>query len=469
MMILQKNRGISSFMEICDVKLSGNYEEKMIINNELQFVPHTELREVDGDRSLYVKIDGLCTLASHYGRLQPCKADVEVLVSDIRDCLKEIKEYLLNPEGLVLDINYILYSDHDKKHEFMYVPGYRKSFRDQIKSLFEDIMRIYDHGDRNGVVYLYDTYSRFLGENFTPELFCKIIGDGEEERGKSFDKAAGVPVERSAVERKREHVLLIEKQEDAEPGQKIEEADIQNDKENKKEKLDKSIYILAGIAAAVVAVVMYIFFGVSSFKFSGITFVLLAVYVLVDILNRRQEQDVDDSMRESLEIRERRRSKQDGNKKTEKDNLEKMIDKSTKMSTEKTLEVPSEALSGHNETPAQIETKNRHDSTTVLVDESGTKIVSRLVPCDEEGEQIYLIEGETRIGRLDGACDYCIDDSSISRIHAIIEKHGTEVGLKDAGSTNGTYINDSKLLVDKLSTLNYGDMVSFANIRYECL
>ena len=449
MMILEKNRGISSFMEICDIKLSGGYEEKMITANDLEFVPHTELREIDGERSIYVKIDGMCTLSDHYSRFKPGRKDVESLVQDIKRCLLEIREYLLNPEGLILNLNYILYSDAASSHRFMYVPGYHKSFKSQIKDLFEEIMRMYDHKDRAGVVYLYDTYSRFLGENFTPEMFCKLAENSESSEPNMISESRMLPP--PAKEEKEVHDIKYD-----EP-----EMDVKKPEDSK---ADNKIYILLIAAVIVVSIVLYIFFGMKSLKFTAISFAMVITFIVVDIVNRKKEEEIDESMKEiKIEKKENRfkeiKDSKEKNYKEEKTDKEDLDDKEDK--------ADKEDIKINKEKNLRIV---RETDTSVLVDEDGTRIISKLVPCDDtEGEQIYLIEGETRIGRLDSACDYCIDDPSISRVHAIIEKHGSKVFLKDAGSTNGTYLNDTRLRGDKIGVLSYGDMISLANIRYKCL
>ena len=62
-----------------------------------------------------------------------------------------------------------------------------------------------------------------------------------------------------------------------------------------------------------------------------------------------------------------------------------------------------------------------------------------------------------------------INDASVSRLHAVIERHGEVVTLMDMGSTNGTYINDSRLDEGRAVTLNHGDTIGIAAVRYECV
>ena len=85
MMILQTNRGASCFFEVSDVSIPGNYEIKMLQKNTFKYVPPTEIREIDGKRSLYVKIDGLGTLINRFQnkRLKVVYKFINVIISPL--------------------------------------------------------------------------------------------------------------------------------------------------------------------------------------------------------------------------------------------------------------------------------------------------------------------------------------------------------------------------------------------------
>jgi pSer/pThr/pTyr-binding forkhead associated (FHA) protein len=73
----------------------------------------------------------------------------------------------------------------------------------------------------------------------------------------------------------------------------------------------------------------------------------------------------------------------------------------------------------------------------------------------EKRYAIVVLEGEKRghtfpidkphvtIGRMQS--DINLNDSEVSRQHALITIHGTEARLEDLGSTNGTYVGDSRV------------------------
>ncbi len=79
----------------------------------------------------------------------------------------------------------------------------------------------------------------------------------------------------------------------------------------------------------------------------------------------------------------------------------------------------------------------------------------------EPGLQYVLAGQTTSIGRGSDA-DILLDDITVSRIHATIERVADEYQVVDANSLNGTYVN--RELVTR-STLNTGDEVQIGKFR----
>lgn len=80
-----------------------------------------------------------------------------------------------------------------------------------------------------------------------------------------------------------------------------------------------------------------------------------------------------------------------------------------------------------------------------------------------KGEYPATPRGSFYIGRINGN-DMIMPDYAISKRHAIIDVEGGTYYLRDAGSTNGTKINGSRL-AKKRTMLKDKDVVGFA--RYE--
>src|SRR3954447_26526337 len=75
-----------------------------------------------------------------------------------------------------------------------------------------------------------------------------------------------------------------------------------------------------------------------------------------------------------------------------------------------------------------------------------------------EGREQILSAGST-IGRE--GCDVNLMDPEVSRRHAEIRDQGGALGIEDLGSTNGTFVNGTR--ISALTVLNNGDEVRLGN------
>ena len=77
------------------------------------------------------------------------------------------------------------------------------------------------------------------------------------------------------------------------------------------------------------------------------------------------------------------------------------------------------------------------------------------------GSRYLLDEDEVTVGR-DPRADILLDDSTVSRQHAVFRRENGAYTVSDAGSLNGTYVNRQR--VDK-ATLKNGDEIMIGKFR----
>ena len=78
-----------------------------------------------------------------------------------------------------------------------------------------------------------------------------------------------------------------------------------------------------------------------------------------------------------------------------------------------------------------------------------------------KGSRYLISEERTSIGRSPES-EIFLDDVTVSRSHAVIERNGSAFALNDLGSLNGTYINNQSL---KTSPLNCGDEIQIGKFH----
>lgn len=102
------------------------------------------------------------------------------------------------------------------------------------------------------------------------------------------------------------------------------------------------------------------------------------------------------------------------------------------------------------------------DNVSVTFQQGGAQraiLVVRSGP--NEGARFSLTSSDSFIGRHPDST-ICLDDVTVSRRHAHVERAGDAVVLRDLGSLNGTYVNQERI---EEAVLSHGDEVQIGRYR----
>lgn len=109
-----------------------------------------------------------------------------------------------------------------------------------------------------------------------------------------------------------------------------------------------------------------------------------------------------------------------------------------------------------------LDDEDEEGGTTLLGDE-----VEEIIPFmirKSTREKFELIKKKIKVGRELNSCDFIINNNKlVGRIHAILTTEGNNYYIEDNNSTNGTFINGTKLPKMGKSKLNHGDEIKLAN------
>ncbi|MFD0697107.1 DUF6382 domain-containing protein [Paenibacillus sp. GCM10027628] len=78
------------------------------------------------------------------------------------------------------------------------------------------------------------------------------------------------------------------------------------------------------------------------------------------------------------------------------------------------------------------------------------------------GIQTFALESNSFLigrGESEAKVDFVLDESGVSRLHVEIMKDGDKFGIKDLGSTNGTFLNGEALVAYQAYPLQEGDVI----------
>lgn len=81
-------------------------------------------------------------------------------------------------------------------------------------------------------------------------------------------------------------------------------------------------------------------------------------------------------------------------------------------------------------------------------------------------ERVIIKKSLFRIGKEISKVDYCLENTSVSRVHAELMCIDDTFYIKDINSTNGTYINSERIEPNKLYKIVHGDFIRIANEEF---
>lgn len=107
------------------------------------------------------------------------------------------------------------------------------------------------------------------------------------------------------------------------------------------------------------------------------------------------------------------------------------------------------------------------DDSTILTDSPIGKHIDAISNPDEKSyllfnKQKIKLVAKIMLGR-ENDNDVVIDNKLASRHHAMIQKIHDDYFLKDEESTNGTYLNGTKIPAGKYVKLNHGDKITIGS------
>ena len=139
-----------------DIKALSPYQQKMIAENDIPGLLRVSQRHIDSDTYFYYEINSLQTLTAMFERRKMDKPMAVRLISGLINVLKEARNYLLSNEGLLLKPEFIFLNWEKEAVYFVFFPYENEAAPDQIKQLFEYLVRIIDHHDERLTDKMYE-------------------------------------------------------------------------------------------------------------------------------------------------------------------------------------------------------------------------------------------------------------------------------------------------------------------------
>ncbi len=402
------------------------YEIRMMQNNKiLGFLP-MQVKHIDGLDYYYYDISSLQPCFEVYQKAKFSREQIMKLVEGIIATIEKGKEYLLMENNFVLEPKHLFIDPSNLKVSLCYIPGYCKEIVEQFSSLLEFILDRVDYQEEQAVLLAYGLYKQNRDKTSTVLELKRLLNNEiplcKEEKEINIEKQQKISLDNE--------VFLPSKEEEA--------------ISNRNSVIALCIgTILLGIIVIAVLYQLHFFVNQIDGKFETTKFLLfIIIIVLVEFSVLHYMLNGKNKVLKTKSLHQL--------------NPAKVIEDTQ----------PEPPVFKHNiEKAAEAMSEN----TVLLLNETQTYGEDSycLLPTDYKTYQkIILSEFPFFIGKLKTNVDYAINNDSISRFHAKIEKEGEQFFLTDLNSTNGTFVNCNRLETNQKTEIVIGDQVTFAQINY---
>lgn len=382
---------------------------EILKNNRLERLMPLTVFETDGIPSYYFQITRGNSLFAMLAKRQITLEEIRQLIFSLCRTVEEMEKYLLEPDHLILEPEFIYGLPDCSRVIFCCHPAFKKDFFVQIQNLIQYFLEKLDHSDKRSVETAYDLFQVSRQEHFRFEDLLEVVGR-EPQRAEPAENIHEPPGKGEGEEELWNF--------SAEPGEKR--------KEDENAGFPIFALILFGLSAVLMGTgIRGLLRGRADWKYfaaAGILSVMGVGRMLIPwILKRRVDADsgILPEAPEAPAVPCGRRWEEETDGETQ--------------------------LLG-NFAPSE---------KRVLV--SGNPGRYESIPMD----RMPLVIGKNR-----ESSDYILNFPSISRMHARLEEQGGYFFLTDCDSTNGTYLNGVRLEAGRRCLLNEGDEVKLADLKY---
>jgi len=452
---------------------TSSYQVRVLTSNHVDGFLACMTQMVDNQVLFYYEITAKQSFANIYENQKIKREDLQLLFDCLIKEIEEMRGFLLDVDGLLLNPEYIYLDARRAEVSFCYFPETHNEITNSLQELAEYLLPKIDHTDQEAVILGYNIYRCIMEE--------------------------GVSLEQLKKEIYQERVALIQPEEMTEwepDGMEIEEPSDEWIKSLMEESEQAVHPAVSTIIIAITGVLLFVYFYfINNTEFSWHIYVMVAVALLVIA-----------GVSAGLYLYKMKKVK---NVKMKETNAKKIKTKDEEAETNRLKSINPKIFRKKSDKPKDANTKSTNYQNPTLEDEDilandYTDIESRVEKewldshIKEAGSKSVLDNGEETVilkspeltkmpclagvhpamlqpilvkkdvfilGKLEKCVDAVLPSFAASRIHAKITKDG-EYYLSDLNSLNGTYLNNKILSNDEKHLLNDGDEIAFGDLVY---
>lgn len=474
----------------------NGYLSKMILNNNIPGILKVELRSIDDKDLFYYNITSHDSLLNIYDKQCLEYKNLKLLLVKIIEILEKSGDYLLLGEDFILDPEYIYIDKDYERFSLCYYVGYKKPLIEQFKRLFEYLMDKVNYKDEKAVLLVYGLYKIVRESNITFDQLkmelSKNINPSIEYNGQDkglYDKKI---VKQADNDSSIKNDNINNQSDKSYTNHSNESRTFLNEVSEEKEILSysKKSYIFAGISIFACLIIFAIAFQqrlvhntfglkVDTVKLLCLILIIISVEGLILSKLFQKDKKVTKYVKEEKSIKVEERPMDILNKDNEKfaeqeyrfykEEKKANLKNDVKDNDSYNEDINIDLINNENTQILwnHINEDDLDNKTEILVDFNSSEDTYYLDPSNLlRQEKVYINTSPFIVGKHLNGVNFIIDDSSVSRFHAKFIIDNEKISIVDLGSTNGTYINGSKIKEHVPIEIFIDDEVSFSKEKY---
>lgn len=467
--------------------IEKGYSCKMLLGGKVEGLLKCSVRHINSTTCLYYDISSKIALQQMYVRQKMSRAQICDMLEQLHGILEGVHAFFMEESHILLEPEYLYYDMDQKKWLCVYDPGYERT-QPPLMPLMEFLLEHADMEDQELADALFQMYELAEKGSFSVEELYMLIENGEEKEEKWQESAEAHGIETLKTEAFKIEASKTDAQKMGMPTGEREKPEmpetlekpysmctetpvISPDSKDLESGHGRSNRLFYGIFAVLSFLGMGGAFCVSVFyeltqqeqqilwgcaAFAG-GCLLFSIWQIIRSFtgSRKQEQtkaeqiteypaDYGFSAMDMTDVLSKGmyRMEQDG----------RMLCGETSRSREEHLTKQEESI---------VECGD-----TVFFDRC-TEMEYKLYATDAGNkEHIRLTDFPCTIGKMAGCADHVLQDDSVSRIHARLDKQGESIYLTDMNSMNGTYKNGLRIRPQETVEIAPGDEIRFGRLHY---
>ena len=169
---------------------TSSYQVRMLAGNVIPSILKCHLQNLDGQVLFSYDVTSKQSVSMLFEEKKLKGKDLRLIFGGFVRVMEELTEYLMNPEYLVLQPEYIFLDVESERVYFCCLPGLHREVQDQFRELVEYILPKMDHEDQDAVMLGYGIYRKALEPGFQLETVKAAVYQNREEAAGEEDGEA---------------------------------------------------------------------------------------------------------------------------------------------------------------------------------------------------------------------------------------------------------------------------------------